>query len=300
MLYIRLKFVKSDESIEDILIQQCPSLRQQGVSPLDMRQLLEGFGERCLIILDGYDEFDGKNERLVDLIKGDVFPQTSLLLTSRLHLVSDAEESFENKIRIDGFTAHGCKTFCMKALAGDSKKAAVLKFFTSNFMVDTKFASPMLLQFVCILVSTNDDLDLSQRDVHRGEIYWRLLRQIYRKYCERKNIPFVDNEFMEILTKLGKLAYDVIRLGRFCSRREELLRDVDEDVFEFGFLVGHQDFSVIGDETSDIHVQFIHATVRSFLLIYYLSQGEFEVKSVVQDGCLGLDIKLTDQDRFSC
>ena len=41
---IRLKLVKPGQTIEDILMQQCPSFRQQGVGLYDVRQLLDKFG----------------------------------------------------------------------------------------------------------------------------------------------------------------------------------------------------------------------------------------------------------------
>ena len=73
--YIRLKLVKSGQNIEAVLIQQCPSLRQQGVGPYDVRQLLDKFGERSLVILDEFDEFDSqKNESVMALIRGEGFP----------------------------------------------------------------------------------------------------------------------------------------------------------------------------------------------------------------------------------
>ena len=72
---IRLKLVKPGQTTEDVLIQQCPSLRQKGVGPHDVRQLLDKFGERSLVILDEFDEFDSqKNKSVMTLIRGEVFP----------------------------------------------------------------------------------------------------------------------------------------------------------------------------------------------------------------------------------
>ena len=66
------------------------------------------------------------------------------------------------------------------------QQETVLHFYLSNFMHGTRFAGPMLLQFICLLVNNNEDMDLTKRNVPRGEIYWRLLRCIYRKLCENK------------------------------------------------------------------------------------------------------------------
>ena len=182
IIFVRLKLVKPDQTIEDILMQQCPSLRQQGVGPHDVRQLFDKFGEKCLIILDGFDEFDGKNASVMELIAGDYLPQCSVLLTSRPHAVAHIEPSFENALQIKGFSRDHAEIFCDKALHSKDQKNAVVLFYENNFMRGgITFASPMLLQFICILVENDTDLDLARNKVAKGEIYWRLVRSIYRK-----------------------------------------------------------------------------------------------------------------------
>ena len=132
---INLKLLKADQSIEDVLIQQCPSLRQQGVGPHYVRQLLDKFGERCLITLDGFDEFDPqKNESVMAVIRGQAFPQYSLLLTSRPHNVGDVETDFQNVLGIKGFSHEHMEAFCSKLLRGEEKAAAVLSFYKNNFL----------------------------------------------------------------------------------------------------------------------------------------------------------------------
>ena len=145
-------------------------------------------------------------------------------------------------------------------------------------MHGTRFASPMLLQFICLLVNNNEDMDLTKRNVPRGEIYWRLLRCIYRKFCENKKLSYCEANFIDVLNKMGKFAFKIKELQSHCFQRDEVVRDVDENVFEYGFLVGYQDFRVIGDEKADVYVLFLHETVFRYLLMFHLSQRQMHAK----------------------
>ena len=272
VIFVRLKLVKAGQSIEDVLIQQCPSLRQQAVGPHDVRQLLDRFGERCLIILDGFDEFDPqKNESIKELIVGQTFPQCSVLVTSRPHAIADIEPNFENVLRIKGFNKEHTDVFCAKVLTSKDKEETALLFYANNFMRgDITFASPMLLQFICILVSNDPDLDLARKNVARGDIYWRLARCIYRKYCKSRNVGFNEEKLTNVLDKIGKFALKTMKDRQSSFRREEIIQELGENVFQYGFLVGYEDFRLAANETADILVTFIHETMRTFLAYFHL------------------------------
>ena len=203
-------------------------MRQQGVGPYDVRQLLDKFGEKCLIILDGFDEFDSqKNESVMALIRGEVSPQCSLLLTSRPHSVTNVENDFENILRIKGFSQDHMQEFCSKLLRGDDKRKAVSSFYKNYFLQgSTLYVSPMLLQFICVLVKNDPDMDLARRNVPRGEIYFRLVQCIYRKYCESQNIGFNKNELTRTLDRIGQFALNTLKDGNSSFQREEVIREL--------------------------------------------------------------------------
>ena len=54
VFFVRLKFVKPNQSVESIILQSYPCLKSQNVREGDVRQLLDRFGDRCLILLDGF------------------------------------------------------------------------------------------------------------------------------------------------------------------------------------------------------------------------------------------------------
>ena len=267
---VKLKFVKSGQSIESILLQNYSSLNGQGVRECDIKQFLDKFGDRCLIVLDGFDEFEGNNEDVMKIIQGRHLTHVSVLLTSRPHSVRDIENILEHAVRIDGFTSRHCKEFSSKALKGQDKQDQVLDFHRVNFMYDTQFGSPMILQFICIIENDHDEyMDLTKRNVARGEIYWRLVRCVYRKFCKHNDISYSEDRFMEVMKKLGNFAFKLWNSESHRFERDEVIREVDENVFKYGFLVGHQDFTLTA---ADVRVEFLHDSVFLYFVMFYFSQ----------------------------
>ena len=141
----------------------------------------------------------------------------------------------------------------------------------------------MLLQFICVLVENDPDMGLTRRNVPRGEIYFRLVQCICRKYCESQGTRWDRDEFVQVLIKIGKFASKTIRAKQNCFQREEIIRELGENVFELGFLVGYEDFRLVANETTDILVTFLHETMRTFLacLYVYMKECSGEIRQIL-------------------
>ena len=124
--------------------------------------------------------------------------------------------------------------------------------------------SPMLLLFLSILVN-KEELDLTRQFIPLGEIYFRLVRCIYRKYCERKRILFRESKFVDVLKRVGKVSWEMFKSGRSWAQRSDVIEEVGEDAFEIGLLIGHKDFRLSGVETADILITCPHLTIQEFL-----------------------------------
>ena len=145
-----------------------------------------------------------------------------------------------------------------------------------KFLHDSLYTCPILLVFICILAQDNE-LDTFKRKVTTGDIYLKLVRSLYRKYCVRKGKPFEQCDFRDVLQKVGKLAFQCLLSGNYLFKRHEVLSVVGEDAFEYDFLIGHEDFRLLRDETADIYISFNHYTLQEFL-------GAFHFLSVMNEG----------------
>ena len=103
-----------------------------------------------------------------------------------------------------------------------------------------------------------------------GEIYFRMVRCLYKKFTIRKGIDFNTDSFDKVMTSLGKVALETLLSGNALLQRSQVKREVGDDAFDFGLLIGHEDaHRLIRDETADIFVTFPHRSILEFLAAFY-------------------------------
>ena len=285
-----LKLVKPGESIENVIISQRPELEGMNFTQRKLGALLETFGNRCLLILDGLDEHAlGQNEDVLKIIKGQELLYCNVIISSRPHTTKDIEKHFQTVVRVNGFTRAEAEKFAFKILEDDRKVQDILNFNPVNFEKGVNlFNFPILLSFMCLLVGEGD-IDLSEKSLSSGEIYMRMVRCLYKKFTIRIGIDYDDGEFIQALEKIGELALKTLLSGEPLMQRREIFEKVGNDAFNYGLLIGHEDcFLLLKDITADIFVTFPHRSIQEFLGAFFfirmLSKGE-SVESLLGVHC---------------
>ncbi len=285
VFYFSMSLVATGDSIEKAILKQTPSLQACGVSGDILRKLLKSrrFGHRCLIILDGLDEFqEGKYERNEDFrqLIEESFSRCSVVLTTNPHYSATIEHHFRVVAKILGCTNDESSTQFIKLRLPkehQAKTQQVAEFVTENLkspkspkQTDTQeesdFVSPMLLVFVCYLVQNDPTFDLSKRGVLLGEIYARLVHCLYRKFLTRSKVEETAHPFVEVLRSIGYWAHSTLQQGNNFAKKKEVLADIGQYAFEYGLLVGSEDIPFghrIGD---DLFLSFLHETIKEFLV----------------------------------
>ena len=273
VFFVSMKLIRPGQSIENIIIQQTPAIEGLSITSRKLKDILDQFGNRYLIICDGFDEFYSKNEDVLKVMRGQKLLNCNIIVTSRPHSVEDIEEHFHTIVKIQGFSEEYARRYVSKLLREKDKVDAVIKFNFRNFVIggDT-FTCPMILLFICILVNS-DEIDLrTENYVPLGEIYWRLLRCIFSKYRVQKGRDFNMKDFIEILRKIGQLAFKTFKSKQAWFQRSEIVSLIGEDAFEYGLLIGHEDFRLVGHETADVVVTFAHRSIEQFLGAFHITQ----------------------------
>ena len=127
---------------------------------------------------------------------------------------------------------------------------------------------PLLLMALCLLI--NEKEIVKGKGVDTSEIVFRLIRCRYRKYVMNKGSEFDHESFLEMLRKVGCFAWKTMLDGNPWLERSTIIREVGEEAFDSGLLIGHEDFRVIRDETADIFVAFPQRAIQGFLGAFYL------------------------------
>ena len=80
VFFVALTFVKPGEAIENVIVGKTYGLKGLNITPGQVKSILETFGSRCLLILDGLDEHaQGQNSSVCEIIRvKNTFTVTSL------------------------------------------------------------------------------------------------------------------------------------------------------------------------------------------------------------------------------
>ena len=275
VFFVFLKLVNPGDAIENVIIDQTPVLEGIKVTPGKLRDILETHGPRCLLILDGLDEHAlGQNQDVIKIMKGQKYLYCNVIVTSRPHSTQDYQKYFSSIVSVEGFTKNEARKFASRIVQDDKKVEDILRFNPHGENNPMSLHNvPILLSFLCVLVR-EDQIDLTSTEMPIGEIYFRMVRCLYKKFTLRKGIEYQDSQFVEMLKSLAKLALN----GKALLKRSDVLREVGPDAFNYGLLIGHEDFRLVRDETADIFVSFPHRTILEFLwsfcFIVLLNEGK--------------------------
>ena len=292
VLFVILKLAHPGDAIENVIIKQNYFLEGLGVTQCKLEAILNAFGGKCLLILDGLDEHAlGKNEDVLKIIRGQKLLNCNIVVTSRPHSITSVKKYFDVIAVVEGFTEKQARQFASKILSDKKQFNAVMRFdpYRKNefngsggsriFLrrrhqhtilsdIDTfskpVYNCPILVSFLCILIQDNQ-IDLSGATLSFGQIYSRMIRCLYTKYIRRQGLEFCLNEFIKVMKALGKLAFESLLTGNYLLKRSEVITEVGPDAFDYGLLIGHEDAEkLIRDETADIYVTFPHRSIQEF------------------------------------
>ena len=283
IFFVFLKFVQPGDLIENVIIKQNPEL---GISAEKLRDILDRFGDRCLLILDGLDEHGlGKNEDVLRIIRNEILGKCGIVVSSRPHSTSGIEIHFSAIVRVDGFNKMEAWKFASNFLKNGNKIRQVLRFRPSDSRENVSiWQCPILLSFFCFLVA-EEKVDLSDETLDVGDIYTRLVKRLYKKYMLRKGKEFEMDGFLSVMKSVGELAIKTLATNNPLLRRNE----VGEFAFEYGLFAGHEDFRLATDPTADICVTYPHRSLEEFFGSFGFLQALNDGKSV--DDILGSDCK---------
>ena len=89
---------------------------------------------------------------------------------------------------------------------------------------------------------------------------------------------FQESKFVDVLKRVGKVDWKMWKSGKGWAKKREILKEVGEDAFEIGLLIGHRDYRLSSDETADILITFPHQTILEFLgsygFLHILNEGD--------------------------
>ena len=129
VFFVFLKLINPGDAIENVIIKQNYFLEGLGVTQCKLKEIINIFGEKCLLILDGLDEHAaGKNEDVLKIIRDQKYLNCNIVITSRPHSITTTKKHFDVIAVVEGFTKKHARQFASKILSDEKQIDAVMGF----------------------------------------------------------------------------------------------------------------------------------------------------------------------------
>ena len=255
------------------------------------REVEQSQGERILFIFEGFDELPNSKRSedylLCQMLKGDVLPASSILVTTRHSASAFLSENFdepEQHIQILGFTRDNITSYYESVL----KEERVLTAFKRYLNLHPHILSAMYVPLHCaivveVFINSFDTQTVGETKATipktMTQLYYSLTKSLLMRYLKKHSkhgkkqyrIQQFDNLPGKVPIKLewiSKLAYDGLV-------KDKVIFTDDDIPTNFETLELMQSIpELYTDEGTVVSYNFIHLTLQEFLAAYYISRQE--------------------------
>ena len=278
VFFVSLRLMKQNDHIENLILRQNESLRKMSVSPGKLRKMLETFGEKCLLILDGWGEHTGACNDVVKIIRKEHLPDCTVVVTSRSEFADEEEirERFNVVANCEGFPRNYAERFAKNILMEQELVDKVLNIYVDNDSLklgakkcEPLFKNPTLFLYVCILANIKEiELIEPTESIKIGEIYFRIIHYLYRQFSFQEKVFKKDDEsFVTWMKTIGKIAFRMIKQEPYKISRKDLLRD--KSIYHWGILTSHVDRYPTFSLSDEIYLTFPSFSIQEFFAAFY-------------------------------
>ena len=264
LLHLRDPRIAKATRIEDLFYHDDPELQAEVV-----RQVRKTSGAGVLLIFDGFDELS-EEERMerslfLDIIKGEVLSQCSVLVSSRPYASENLQclHSVSRRVEVLGFTEDQIDECVTNTIKDETKAKALLSILRDRVDIVLLCYIPLncaILLYVYqqldyALPSTLTQLfEIFILNTLKRELKLQNAHSVARRIRDLVSIPL---PFSSDLDHLCKLAFDGLVRDKMVFQYEEV-----EESKLLGLMTAFKSFSCVGD---NITYQFLHLTIQEFL-----------------------------------
>ena len=234
-------------------------------------ELEENRGEGVLFILDGFDELLQSEGFLVDLIRGYVLPECSVVVTSRPSATAELLTIChpQKHIEILGFTQESVEDYASSIFTSEPERLDFLRYISASSTpaINSLMYVPLNAAIIVEIFRSNKK-SRSPLPTTLTQLYTQLCLTYLRRYL-KPSYPSVKlngfedlpGDFSQHFIRLAKIAFEGVK-------KKEV--SVPSDLVHFGLLDIDTFTSLCGGGENPHN--FLHLTLQEFLAAYHISQ----------------------------
>ena len=239
----------------------------------------ENGGEDVLFLLDGFDELPVKlreDSLIASIINRMLFPDCSLIITSRPHASVHLRQQATCRVDILGFTEDEKVHFIKSALKERPQAITeLIQYLNSHSSVNNLCSVPFNMAVLLFIYKQNIPLPRNSTELYNLFICLTICCHLAKHgRTNKKNIidfAKFSNPYYQIIQKLSLLSLKALDKNRLVFTLEEIkqfcpeIETVPEFINGFGLLQAVEHFSV---SCSMVTFNFIHFSIQEYLAAY--------------------------------
>ena len=275
LLPLRQARIRKATFVEDLIYADDPDLKHQIVQHIQRTS-----GEHVLLIVDGYDELSyedrTQNSLFLDIVRGDLFPKCSVLVTSRPYASDYLQQlqSVNRHVEILGFTEEQIKHCIIENVRAKPKAVELIQKLKERLDIVSLCYIPLNCAIV-LYVYKKEQCTLPQTLTKLYETF--ILHAVKRHASIIGNDPRIVKlhalekipwPFQKQLSVLSHLAYNGLVADKMVFSIDDLeaafpdCSDVDIERSLLSLMTVFKEFISTGE---DLSYQFLHLTIQEFL-----------------------------------
>ena len=231
--------------------------------------------EKVLLILDGYDEYNGGKSSLIHQIwRGSQLRDCCVMITTRPVKEDELRVPSHAQFELNGFDSWEQKEQFARKILPDEEDVKGLLEYLEEHDLEEMAEIPLLLLMLCLLWKEKKH----QSPTSRAEIYVGFIQTLLNHMATKDSDDVATDEsidkYQEELSKIGKLAFDALLEDCLHFNFSKFPKG---DLFEKLIHVGFFQVSKLSALNREKIVYFLHKSVQEFLAAWFIVQ-ELKVK----------------------
>ena len=248
-----------------------------------LASITAGNGQGILVVLDGFDglphEQREENSVYIELIKGDLLPEATVVITSRPSMSADllrlCQRSIDRRLEVLGFTPEQIEEYARSVFGDGEEFKSFIQYINSNPVIK----GMMYLPLNAVIVASVFKYSHGRYSKTMTQLYDALTRSLIRRYLAEKGMISADYRMPdslqngESINKLPiKVAEQLVVVARVAymglCEEKYVFTDLGVKFDNLGTMKKTTSLDLFGPTCS---FSFLHLTLQEYLSALYIS-----------------------------
>jgi len=273
-LSLRDSFIKQLSTFEELLLELCKGdSRAKEIASASNIFLSQTEGEDLVLLLDDFDGFPQDGSLMADILRRNVLPNCTLIISSRPQSSAPLQHLADVRINIWGFTEEDQRQYMEQAFTGQPEE--VLQYEDSHCTSNSLCTVPYNMAMLCFLYSHGNDLPNSLTDLYKRFIHTTVSENLATiTHFSSNTIPDLNNlpePANRIVEQLSRLSFESINSNKYIFTQDEIDEACPDIAATLKGTNGHGLLQAVENLAEETKIFNFAPLIQEFLAAHYIA-----------------------------